>query len=63
MTDETLSELLAIRDSGVTNMCDTKAVRAIAAELDFDNLVEYIDRDKGKSYFHFILYGEEPESK
>ena len=61
MTDMILSQILAIRDSGVINMLDVNGVQRIAFDQGFYELVCYIEEDKHR-YFHFILHGEENKS-
>ncbi|MBR1642152.1 MAG: DUF5049 domain-containing protein [Butyrivibrio sp.] len=60
MTDIILSQILSIRDSGVINMLDVNGVQRIAFDQGLYDLVLYIEEDK-KRYFHFIMYGKEPE--
>ena len=49
--------ILAIRDTGLTNMFDTNMVQRLAYERDFYELVVFIEEHR-KEYVHFILYGE-----
>ena len=58
MTDEIREQIMAIRDSGLTNMFDIKAVQRLAYERDFFDLVMFIEEHKPK-YVKFILTGEE----
>ena len=58
MTDEIREQIMAIRDSGLTNMFDIKAVQRLAYERDFFDLVMFIEEHKAK-YVKFILMGEE----
>ena len=58
MNEKIKEQLLAIRDSGLTNMFDTNAVQRLAYERDFYELVMYIEEHK-KEYCNFILYGHE----
>ena len=51
-------QILAVRATGLTNMFDINAVQRIAYELDFYELVNFIEENRGK-YFRFILTGEE----
>ena len=62
MTDTILSQILSIRDSGVINMLDVNGAQRISFEQGFYDLVLYIEEDR-KRYFHFIMYGKEPEIK
>ena len=52
------SQILAIRDSGETNMFDVATVQRIAYDMGFHELVVYLDENH-KEYAHFILTGEE----
>ena len=58
MTDEIRKQILAIRDSGLTNMFDINTVQRLAYERDFHDLVMYIEEHKAE-YVNFILTGEE----
>lgn len=49
-------QILAVRDTGMTNMFDVNAVQRIANDMGFFDLVCYI-MDNKKEYTHFILYG------
>lgn len=53
-------QILAVRDTGRTNMFDVNAVQRIAFELDLYELVAWIEDNK-KEYTSFILYGETGE--
>ncbi len=53
-------QILAIRDSGETNMLDTKAVQYIANRENFFELVIFIE-DHRKEYVNFIFYGDDEE--
>lgn len=54
---DVIQQILAIRDSGVTNMFDTNAVQYYANERGFYELVNYLI-DHKKEYAHFIMTGE-----
>lgn len=57
--NETIKEqILAIRDTGLTNMFDLPVVQRLAYERNFFDLVIYIE-EHPKEYTHFILTGEE----
>ena len=58
MTDKVHNQILAIRDTGLTNMFDVVAVQRIANDMGFYELVVYLE-EKRKEYVHFILTGEE----
>ena len=57
MTEKIRSQILAIRQTGATNMFDVIRVMEIADELDFDELAEYLPANKAE-YVNFILYGK-----
>ena len=57
MTEIVKEEILAIRDTGLTNMFDLPVVQRLAYERDFFDLVVYIE-EHPKEYSHFILTGE-----
>ena len=57
MTDTVKEQILAIRDTGLTNMFDLPMVQRLAYERDFFDLVIYIE-EYPKEYVHFILTGE-----
>lgn len=58
MTEKVKNQILAIRDSGETNMLDSNAVQYIANREGYYELVVYIEENRSK-YFHFIMTGEE----
>ena len=58
MTDKIKEQILAIRDTGLTNMFDVSAVQRIADEMEFYELVIFLDEEKAK-YVKFILNGDE----
>ena len=57
MTDTIREQILAIRDTGLTNMFDVPMVQRLAYERDFYELVVFVEEHR-KEYVHFILYGE-----
>jgi len=57
MNDKIKEQILAVRDTALTNMFDTNAVQRIAFERDFYELVVFIEEHKDE-YVHFILTGE-----
>lgn len=57
MTDKVREQIMAIRDSGRTNMLDTNMVQIIANEMNFFELVIFIEEHL-KEYVHFIFTGE-----
>ena len=60
MTKEVREQILKVRDTGLTNMFDTRNVLEIAEALDFEELVEWLPEHK-KEYSSFILYGDGEE--
>ena len=57
MTEIVREQILAIRDTGLTNMFDLPMVQRLAYERDFFDLVIYIE-EHPKEYVHFIMTGE-----
>ncbi len=57
MTEKIKEQILAIRDTGLTNMFDVNAVQRLAYERDFYELVVYLEENR-KEYVQFILTGE-----
>ena len=58
MTDKIKEQIMAIRDSGETNMFDVKTVQYLAYQRDFYELVVYLE-EHSKEYCLFIMTGEE----
>ena len=58
MDEKVKEQILAIRDTGLTNMFDVTAVQRLAYEIDFYELVLYLE-DYRKEYVNFILHGDE----
>ena len=58
MTEKIKEQVLAIRDSGATNMLDIKTVQYYAFHSGFYELVTYLE-EHPKEYVHFIMTGEE----
>ena len=58
MYEKVKEQILAIRDTGLTNMFDVTAVQRLAYERDFYELVLYLE-DYRKEYVNFILHGDE----
>ena len=58
MTEKIREQIMAIRDSGETNMLDVKTVQYLAYHRDFYELVCYLEEHR-KEYVHFIMTGEE----
>lgn len=57
MTEKIKEQILAIRDTGRTNMLDSNMVQVIANEMNFFELVIFIE-DHREEYGKFILTGE-----
>ena len=57
MTETIRKQILAIRDTGLTNMFDIPMVQRLAMDRDFFELVCYLDEHR-KEYVHFIMTGE-----
>ena len=57
MDEKVKEQILAIRDTGLTNMFDLPVVQRLAYERDFYELVLYLEEHR-KEYVHFIMYGE-----
>jgi len=59
MSETVKEQILAVRETGRTNMFDVRMVVQIAIELGYDDLVEFLmTRTNRKIYCHFILTGE-----
>lgn len=58
MTEKIREQILAIRDSGETNMFDTRMVQYIANREGYYELVIYLE-EHSKEYCHFIMTGSE----
>lgn len=56
MTEEVKTQILAIRDTGRTNMFDLKEVANLAMEYGYEELYVYL-LDHRKEYCQFILTG------
>ena len=57
MTDTIKQQILAIRDTALTNMFDVNMVQRIANDMGFYELVIYLE-DHRREYAHCILTGE-----
>ena len=55
-----IEQILEIRATGLTNMFDTNMVQRIANELQYYELVIFIEEHRN-AYVHFILTGEAAE--
>jgi len=58
MTPTIREQILAVRDTGLTNMFDLTAVQRIAYSMDFFELVCFLEEHQ-REYARFILTGEE----
>lgn len=58
MNEKVKEQILAIRETGFTNMFDIRNVQKIACDMEFWELIFFIDDNKDK-YTRFILTGEE----
>lgn len=58
MDEKIKEQILKVRDTGLANMFDINAVQRIAYEMDFYELVTFLEEEKAK-YVRFILTGEE----
>ena len=57
MSETVKKQILAIRDTGLTNMFDVRTVQRIANDIGFYELVVYLEEHR-REYTHFILAGE-----
>ncbi|MBR0160347.1 MAG: DUF5049 domain-containing protein [Oscillospiraceae bacterium] len=57
MDEKVKEQILAVRGTGLTNMFDLNAVQRIAYEMDFFELVLFLEDEKAK-YVRFIMTGE-----
>ncbi len=57
MDEKVKEQILAIRDTGLTNMFDVNTVQRLAYERDLYELVLYLENHR-KEYVNFILTGE-----
>lgn len=58
MNETIRNQILAIRDTGLTNMFDVHMVQRLANERGFYELVVFLEEHR-KEYVRFILYGDE----
>lgn len=58
MNQKLKEQILAVRYTGLTNMFDVRAVQRIAYEMDFYELVDFLEENQ-KAYVHFIMHGDE----
>ena len=57
MSETVKKQILAIRNTGLTNMLDIRTVQRIANDRKFYELVVYLEEHR-REYAHFILTGE-----
>ena len=57
MKDKVKEQILTIRETGLTNMFDVRAVQRIANDMGFYELVVYLEEHRHE-YARFILTGE-----
>ena len=57
MSETVKKQILAIRDTGLTNMFDVRTAQHIANDRSFYELVVYLEEHR-REYAHFILTGE-----
>ena len=53
-------QIIAIQESGLTNMLDTNYVPRVAHERNFFDLVIFVE-DHKQEYVHFIMTGDEAD--
>lgn len=58
MSETIREQILAIRDTGLTNMFDVRTVQRLAFDRDFYELVCYLEEHR-KEYVRFIMFGDE----
>ena len=57
VTDTIMEQILAIRDTGLTNMFATNTVQRLAYERDYYELVMFIEEEPA-AYIKFIMTGD-----
>jgi len=57
MSETVKKQILAIRDTGRTNMFDVHMVQRLANDMGFYELIVYLEEHRCE-YAHFILTGE-----
>ena len=58
LTEKVREQILAIRDTGLTNMFDIPMIQRLAYDRGYYELVTYLEEHR-KEYAHFILTGED----
>ena len=62
MTETVRKQIMAVRDSGATNMLDTDVVQIVADRMGFYELVIYLEEHR-REYASFIITGSTGEEK
>lgn len=62
MTDKVREQILKVRETGKTNMFDTRMVQRIGLDMHLYEMVIFIEENKTE-YVNFILYGDEKSRK
>lgn len=57
MSEVVKEQILAVRDTALTNMLDIPAVQKIASNMGYFELVIFLEENR-KTYVQFILTGE-----
>ena len=57
MSDTVREQILAVRETGLTNMFDKNAVQCIAFAMDYYELVTFLEEHPDE-YVNFILFGD-----
>lgn len=57
MNDKIKEQILTIREMGITNMFDTSIVQRISFEMEFYELVDFLETNR-KAYANFIMFGD-----
>ena len=60
MTTRIMEQILAVQATGKANMLDAHAVQRVAFDMDFYELVTFIEDDR-RAYARFIMSGEMEE--
>ena len=58
MNETIRNQILAIRDTGLTNMFDVHMVQRLAFDRNYFELVNFLEEHR-KEYVQFILYGDD----
>ena len=62
MTETVRKQIMAVRDSGETNMLDANMVQIVADRMGFYELVLYLEEHR-REYASFIITGSTGEEK